>query len=240
MRVIISLTTIPSRARTTLPKTIESLLAQTVKPYSIELHCSPVVYAGKQRPPRVVVDGKTTDTVLFDGQEVAECWHPKDHGPIMKLMSVVDPSTHADDLIVTVDDDIVYKPTWLATIIEAANKHPNEAIGFSGWNVGGFLAGGDDFQWSTPPAYVDVLEGWSGAAYRRPFFEGVDILNAPPAFKFVDDVWISSVLHRRGIKRRTIGNPWVLCSPATEGDDGLHGRHDFKEMNRLAVIEGFS
>ena len=113
-------------------------------------------------------------------------------------------------------------------------------VPFSGWDVDKFLAGTGRYRFKSAPSACDVLEGWSGAAYRRRFFDGVDIFDVPPVYKFVDDVWISSRLHRRGITRRLIATPTAFVSNPYPGGSGLHTRYDFIEMNRLAAIDGFS
>jgi hypothetical protein len=218
VRTIISLTTIPSRLATLEP-TIDSLLCQGVKADEIRLHVTPSC------------EGKTIKLPIT-------CVHvAKDWGPVTKLYAATDSRFAPDDLIITVDDDIYYKPNWLATILEAANRWPDNAIGFSGWNVGGFLEGTGSYQFASAPCFVDVVEGWSGAAYRKRFFDGVDILNSPPAFQFVDDVWISSRLHKHGIKRRLVAFP--MEKPIDSNAPGLHKRLDFVELNRHAVREGW-
>lgn len=239
MRVIISLTTIPSRLQTTLPKTLDSLIAQTIEPYSIELYLPPSCHRPNGWPAEAM--GHYGISMCRDG--VIECYIPRDYGPVTKLGAMQPTNADLpDDLIVTVDDDIEYKPTWLETIVKAAEQYPDDAIGFAGWNVGGFLAGNGSYQWTTPPCFCDVIEGWAGAAYRRKFFEGINILESPPEFQFVDDVWISSVLNKRKIKRRLLpGGGFILAQPLDEGSqNGLHTRHDFVELNRHAVMKGFS
>lgn len=225
MRVIVSMTTIAAR-NGTLGPTLASLAANQIhEPDEILIYITP----GCEYP-ATPFQNRLVQAITVRGSE--------DYGPVTKLGAVRDHSIDPDDLIVTVDDDIVYHPNWLAMVVSAAHEYPNDAIGFSGWNVGSFLDGTGSFEFLSPPGVCDVLEGWAGAAYRKRFFDGVDILNSPPAFKFVDDVWISSQLAKKGIVRRMIAFP--QARPADQNQQGLHTRHDFRELNRLAVIEGFS
>lgn len=221
VNVVVSSTTIPGR-EVSLAATLDSLRAQTRPPDEIRLHLDPF------RP-----------GYHYASNHYASIVHPaRDRGPLTKLSAVLDPELADDTIIVTVDDDIVYEPTWLEQLLDAAALRPDEAIGMSGWNVRRMLAserGG--FEFVRPPATCDVLEGWSGALYRRRFFD-VDVMEAPDAFRCADDVWISSYLAARGIGRR------VVCRPLAKEFDrtqlGLHNRPDFRELNRRAVLLGFT
>lgn len=215
--VILSLTTVPSR-NGTLGPTIASLLAQTYKPNDIRLHVPPGAFT---------VEG------------VTNLWVP-DSGPITKISAVLDAGLPGDAIIITADDDVVYGPRWLETLVAGAEANRHSAVGMSGWNASGFLRGGgghaDNYQFSASRRLCDVLEGWAGVAYRKEFFDD-DILYPPEPFFWVDDVWISSYLKKRGVDRR------VLCPPmgrSTGRLPGLHNREDFVALNRRAAILGFS
>lgn len=220
-RVVVSMTTIPGRERS-LRAAVASLLAQTRPPDQIRL------YASRARPLPMYL-GPYVDVIPCD-----------DIGPLTKLSAAVDRELAGDDLIVTVDDDIVYEPSWLETLIAAADEHPGEAVGMSGWNVHRMLSSSHGgYEFVRPPARCDVLEGWSGAAYRRRFFDAhVLYPYAPELFRCVDDVWISGYLEARGIGRR------VVCKPLAHEFDrtqlGLHNRSDFRELNRRAVLAAFT
>ncbi|MGE0547635.1 MAG: hypothetical protein AB7O24_01125 [Kofleriaceae bacterium] len=214
------MTTIPARNGTLLP-TIASLLEQTRKPDEIRFYVVP----GVDYPARGLhgAPGVPLNCVPVD-----------DIGPLTKLSAAVDPELPDDAIIVTVDDDIAYGRTWLETLIAGAERNRCEAVGFSGWDVASLIAR-NTFR-MVRSGRCDVLEGWSGAAYRRGWFEA-GILQPPPEFRCVDDVWISAYLHRRGISRRVIARP--LCRPRDE-HPGLHNRADFRELNRRAAQLGFA
>lgn len=218
-RVVISMTTIPGRERS-LAAAIASLREQTRPPDEIRLH------ADMSRP-----------LPMFHGADV-DVRPVIDRGPLTKLSAVLDRDLPEDTLIVTVDDDIVYEPSWLETLLAASVEHPASAIGMSGWNVRRMLSSSSGgFEFVRPPATCDVLEGWSGAMYRRDFFDH-DVMDAPAEFRCVDDVWISGYLARRGVARR------VVCRPLAHEFDraqlGLHNRSDFREINRRAAIAAFT
>lgn len=214
MRIVVSLTTVPLRAMRIGP-TIDSLLAQTRRPDEIRLHLGP------DCPP-----------VAYGGVLVRRC---HDYGPLTKLLPAIDYTLPGDALIVTVDDDMIYMPTWLEMLADAAEGDRLEAIGMSGWNTARLIAGGN-YEFVHSAGNADVLEGFAGVAYRRGFF-GVDILEAPSEFRRVDDVWISSYLARKGIPRVVIGPP--MCTDHMRGP-GLHTAPDFVSLNRRAAALGFA
>ena len=213
--IIISMTSIPSR-NGTLGPTLQSLLDQTRKADEIRLYLN---------------DG-------CEGVSMPDvrCYWGSDHGPVTKLSAALDASLPPDTIVVTADDDILYEPTWLGTLVAGAIAYPTDAVAMAGWNVGLFLQGGHAYQWKKAPATCDVIEGWAGVAYRRSFF-GPDVIEPPAEFKWVDDVWISSYLHRRGITRRLVHTPLARSRSELPG---LHNREDFVELNRRAAIIGFS
>jgi hypothetical protein len=192
-------------------QTIASLKAQTIQPDDIRL------YADVD----VVETGIPLVRVL-------------DRGPLTKLSAIADPSVHADDLIVTVDDDIIYERRWLETLLVATEDAPSVVVGRSGWNVADFLR--DEhwgfYIWVSQDGHCDVVEGWAGVAYRKSFFN-VDVLDPPSEFKLVDDVWISGYLNKRGIARRIVTPQMAAERPGNT--PGLHNRPDFLKINRRAA-----
>jgi hypothetical protein len=212
MRVIVCLTSIPAR-NGTLRTTLASLATQSRAPDEIRLYGDA--------------------NVAGDGHPVIRV---RDRGPVTKLTAAGDHELAPDDVIVTCDDDVTYPVTWLEHLVAASELTPNAAIGFSGWNASDFLLNGERgyYIWANP-GYCDVLEGFAGVAYRRGFFTD-DVLEPPEAFRWVDDVWISSYLHKRSIPRRVIRGPH---GRAQERLPGLHNRPDFLKLNRNAAILGF-
>lgn len=215
MKVIVSMTSIPARNGRLTP-TFASLRSQTRLPDEVRLYlgpgCAPV--------------------------SDATCVFVEDRGPVTKLMAAVDPAVPVDALIVTVDDDILYEPTWLETLVAAAEASPSAAVGRAGWMVADFLHSEHHgyFIWAQEDT-CDVLEGWAGVAYRKNFFDET-IVEPPPEFRLVDDVWISGRLHRSGIERRLV-RP-VMAVPDPKGLPGLHNRSDFVKLNRKAARLAFT
>ena len=214
--VIVSMTTVPARNGTVGP--IVGFLR------------------GGRRPPDEI---RVYLTPGCDRVPGARCIEVADLGPVTKLSAVADPGLPDDAIVVTCDDDQIYDPRWLETLVDAAQCWPDCAVGLSGWNTRGFLLGErgrDHYEWVRPHSPCDVLEGFAGVAYRRGFF-GADVWNVPESCRFVDDVWISGYLHKKGIARRLVGAK--LCRPAPSDRAGLHARKDFVALNRAAARELF-
>lgn len=210
--VVISMTTVPCR-NGTLGATIRSLQEQSLKPDQIRLYLTP----GCESVPSV------------------NCVWTSDLGPITKLSAVRECELSSDAIIVTADDDQIYAPNWLSTLVEGAKQYPNEAVGLSGWNVSHFLRDPvrGTYEWLNGPGPCDVLEGFAGTAYRKSFFAD-DVWSIPATCRFVDDVWISGYLFRRGIGRRVVGKK--LQQSTAHDQQGLHTRSDFVELNRKASV----
>src|SRR5580692_4168676 len=168
--VILSMTTIPSREGV-IGKTLESLLKQTAHFDDLRVYRPPNVM---RRSPQARITYCST----------------KDFGPVTKIRAVCDPEVPNDAIVVTVDDDIIYHPTWLETLLKGVEKHPNDACGFAGWNVHDFIKNKDgNFKPVVAPATCDVLEGFAGVAYRKHWFTAA-VLSPPDFARNVDDVWI--------------------------------------------------
>ncbi len=243
-RVILSMTTIPARDGLR-GETLDSILAQTRKPDSLCVFGGGHMWTCNEFMPYAEKFGMASLLEPGLSMHLAE-----DRGPVTKLAVLEESWLRDDDIIITIDDDIIYEPTWLETLVAAAEAHPTEAVGFSGWNTYEFIRAwkendpaGGGYVWPNNPGPCDVLEGWAGVAYRKKFFD-VDpvtnvatVLHPLPMFRNVDDVWISWHLHRRGVGRRLIGK-----APAKERPDnlpGLHNRPDFVDLNRQAAIVAF-
>lgn len=221
MKVVVSMTTIPAR-NGTLGPTLRSLDRQTLQPDDVRIYAADG--AGDW-------DAQDLDFVTLHSSP--------DYGPITKLSAVLDPELDDDDLVVTVDDDIIYEPDWLETLVAAAAAHPRDAVGMSGWNAHRMLESTHgSFAFVRPPATCDVLEGWSGAAYRVGWFDASVMMPVcSRELRLVDDVWISSFLEKRGIARRVVCRP--RAAEAYPGRAGLHTRPDFKQLNRAAARLAF-
>lgn len=194
-RVVVSLSTLPPRSPF-LGQTLDSLLAQTRRPDQIFVN---VPYSARRAPGPIHVP-----ELLAEYQRRApflEVIRTEDRGPGTKLLPSIERVVDPEAILITVDDDMIYDRGLVSMLVHWSQRHTDWAVGFRGWNVGpagGFARARSNF--------VDVLQGFAGAAYRRRFF-GPDVLDAyrrHASCFYVDDVWISGYLAERGFARYLI------------------------------------
>ncbi|MBU4530974.1 MAG: glycosyltransferase family 2 protein [Hoeflea sp.] len=195
-RVVISLTTIPARARSLAP-VLRSLLDQDMPADRIILWLP----SRSLRQDRDYPDAG--DVHIPEGVEVMRC---EDLGPATKLLHSL--RLEKDALVIAVDDDVVYPENLVSTLLSAHRKEPQTAFGLRGvmlepgtrfvdlWHI---LSSGID---RAEPA--DILFGTWG--YMVPAWlcdEAMhDFSGYPASVRWVDDVWISGHLARLGIARK--------------------------------------
>lgn len=203
IRIVVSLTTIPSRLKF-LDRVVRDLLNQTHLPDTIYLHIPR--YSKKENRPYDVDSLRTflpSDSRLL----INIC---DDYGPITKLIPTLDLETDPETLIIIVDDDMHYYPDRIKQLLTYAEEYPNAAIGGDGWIISsGINFLGYVYQ-PSQMTKVSILQGCSGCLFRRKFFphKGQDLLDFrdlnPDLRKSAilnDDLWISAYLASRHIDR---------------------------------------
>lgn len=197
-RLVVTLTTIPARAHR-LRTTLRSLLDQT-EPADRILLCLPET---SRRTGLPYPDPATL--ALPAGVEVLRC---ADEGPASKLLPTL--RAEPDARIVVVDDDVVYPRDFLAGLLAAHRAEPAAALGLRGVRAatGGPFPALPHVMCSAIPAPVpvDILFGtWGYLVPPGALDEAVhDFTGHPSAVRWVDDVWISGHLARRGVRRLVI------------------------------------
>ena len=120
-RYIVSLSSIPPRF-SGLPRTLESLLGQTVPPERV------VLYLSRNYTRFPDWDGTLPD--VPEGVEIRMV--DEDHGPATKLLPALKEFAGEDLDILFCDDDQVYQPYLAAALLEGRRQHPEASIGASG------------------------------------------------------------------------------------------------------------
>jgi mannosyltransferase OCH1-like enzyme len=202
--VIISLTTIPSRIHNIFP-TLNSLLLQSRPAEKIYLNL-----------PELSVREKCTyqiPAILRDDKRISINRCKEDYGPLTKLLPVLDLVKQPDTIIITVDDDMVYHPDMIKTMMKYHDRFPQVVLGFRGWNIptsGLYEDSKTIFSNQTKkPRKVDILTGVSGVLYLRKHFKGdfFERDNLPREGFFVDDICINGYLKKKSVKRYLIPSP---------------------------------
>jgi hypothetical protein len=203
-RVIASLTTLPDRIANLEP-TIRSLLEQTRPPdkivvaipkFSIRQKAPYIIPAYLERMPRV---------------RVLRC--DKDWGPATKFIPIIQEELAAgrgETLIMVVDDDRIYPRDALEIFLHYHKQMPNTALCFRGALIPPNLV------WFLPKIFrasqirevkrVAVITGTASYLIQPRFFDSAlwDYSNAPASAFYVDDIWISAQLDRRGVEKYVV------------------------------------
>ena len=203
-RVIASLSTVPDRIGNLGP-TIRSLLKQTRPPDEIVL-AIPEFSVREQRP--YVVPKYISQLPRVRVLHCAEDW-----GPATKFIGAIRDELAAgreNTLIMVVDDDRLYPRDALETYLYYSEQLPNAALCFRGaampstldWDDAKMIYAKDVRE----PRPVAVITGCGSYLVQPRFFEQSlwDYSKAPSVAFYIDDIWISAWLSRRGVKRYVI------------------------------------
>ncbi|MBS4897364.1 MAG: hypothetical protein KH015_16610 [Gordonibacter pamelaeae] len=113
-KIIVSMTTFPARF-STLPQVIEPILRQTVMPDVVQLWLSEEEFAEASE-----AEASQLDELARSGVDVR--WCDRNLKPHNKYYGAL--QGNSDDVVITVDDDIVYPLTFVQHLLEMHFKHP--------------------------------------------------------------------------------------------------------------------
>lgn len=204
-KVVISLTTIPSRAKY-LRFLYSSLKEQSVTPDRVEIN---IPYQYKRRD-----FGKVNLDDIPSEMNVFEC---EDFGPATKILPTLDRYRDQDALIVYCDDDRRYEKNWLKRLISGANNDPQSAICEEAFSIRYFerkLNSRNKIKYRIKQAITFgiyrrlmknmppyICEGFGGVLVR-PNMIKKPLLPIPDKLYFVDDVYLSGLIYMNGYKIR--------------------------------------
>ena len=197
-RLVVTLTTIPARAHR-LHRVLRSLIDQSQPADRIVL-CLP---RSRRRDGAAYPDPLSLG--LPPGVEVLRC---TDEGPVTKLLPTL--AAEPDACLVVVDDDVVYPRDFLASLLTAHRANPTAALGLRGV----CLTPGREFpalhhvlcSAQTRLVPVNILFGTWGYLLPPGALDAAvrDFSGMPEAVRWVDDVWVSGHLARRGVPRLVV------------------------------------
>lgn len=101
---------------------VTSILRQSVRPDVIYINLPRISPRDRQGEGQGIID-----IPEWFGHELIEPRYMNNHGPYQKLISVYE-VVSSDDLVVTIDDDVIYQREWLAKVVTAAERYPNAVI----------------------------------------------------------------------------------------------------------------
>jgi hypothetical protein len=203
-RVIVSLSTLPDRINNLEP-TLRCLLEQTRAPDEIVV----AVPRFSNRQQREYVVPRYLGKI--PGLRILRC--EQDWGPATKFIPVVQEelaASRADTLIMVVDDDRIYPRDALETYLHYHAQLPDAALCFRGALIPRSLV------WFWPkimranqirePKPVAIITGTASYLVQPRFFDSAlwDYTGAPQSAFYMDDIWISGRLDRRGVKKYVV------------------------------------
>lgn len=234
MKVVVSLTSIPSRFARLAP-VVEALARQTCHEVWLNI---PRKY---NRFPDW--DGQIPEELYHIGDKVVINRDCEDFGPGTKFIG---PALKLlpDDLIIYVDDDTAYDERLVTNLLKWHATDTKSAWGLSGFNFVNYFRGQFPRQHGQP---VDVLEGYGAVLVKARWIQ-----DALPEFKELlavtwhDDMILCNLLEKAGVQRKTVFVPecnlgHVRQSDYGFGSDALHtiagpGGH---QINNAKILENF-
>lgn len=239
-RVIASLSTVPDRINNLRP-TIRSLLEQTRPPDEIVL-AIPEFSVREQRP--YVVPKYISRLPRVRVLHCREDW-----GPATKFIPIVREELAAgrgNTLIMVVDDDRMYPRDALETYLHYNKQLPDAVLCFRGaamprsldWRDTRMIRASELRQ----PQPAAVITGCGSYLIQPRFFDESlwDYSQAPQGAFYMDDVWISGCLARRGVKRYVVPASAMMRSVFRQRRTlSLHDVPDGRQYNNNETIAFF-
>lgn len=217
-RIVVSLTSFPKRI-THLWLVIESILRQTKKPSRIILWLSKQQFPDKNSLPKSLLDlqKRGLEIRMVDGDI-------RSHKKYYYVMS-----EFPDDIIITIDDDIFYRPTLIEDLYNEHMKKPSTIIFSYGYVMSYNLSGelNPYLQWKLANCEDSKnLFFGSGGGTLIPgvniFYK--DILNIDLARKLcpiADDIWLNVMADLQGTSKKKIYKKNVILPILNPNDKTL-------------------
>lgn len=202
-----------------LPKVIESLVNQYIKPSKIFIHI-PKKY---RRFPNA--DVQLPDLSEYPNVVINRC--AVDYGSATKFLPMLlIPEIEPDDKIIIVDDDYNYDPTLSRKLIDLSERYPNCATCMFGvthacyfkdrsWNI---LSNSQQKEpvgiRMSKEGYIDVFEGFHGVCLKKRFFTSEVFFFPIPEIFSHDDIWLSAHVLKNGF--HIVVSEDTVCNPAIQ------------------------
>ncbi len=226
-----------SRRLKTLPKVVESLKNQSLRPRRIELYLSKEAHLLDQGidPAHPVVQKLEQDPA------VRIHWVPN-LGPYRKVVPFLESfkgkAATNDDLFITVDDDTIYPPRFVEYLTRNHERY-GCIVAHRGRRIRVGAQAGDGFlpydQWHDglhEPRLANLPTGQSGVLYRRGYFpQDLELEAALALAPTHDDLWLRWLTAREGV-------PAVILQPnaAARTDDLAFPTADKNYLKRRETL----
>jgi hypothetical protein len=200
-KTIVTLTTIPSRLTESygddFRSCIKSLLDQSVTDYELNMN---IPYFLKTTGEEYILPESLIK--LESETENFTIFRTEDYGPGTKLIPTVERSTDPEDIIIVVDDDLVYHHDLVMVQRENQTKWLESIVGYDGLRSKDNLFGDvRDYFFSSNyrTSRVDILQHYKSVSYKRRYFDDDFIQFTKDYFSWSDDLMIAAYF---SMKRR--------------------------------------
>lgn len=226
-KVILTLTTIPERLSFDHPlglkRVIYSLI--NIKYENYEIHFN-IPYINNKTGVEYVIPQWLSD---LNGRDKLKIFRTEDYGPSTKLYPTIKRINDPNQLIIVVDDDLIYETRLIEGHLTLRKKNDEVAWGYAGLNNQGEKFGDarDRFVIGVNhDVRVGILEHYKTVSYRRRFFEddfNEDFLSRG----WADDHLVSAYMGMKGIIKM-VGQT-----------DYIPKHKDQDEWRKYGVVESF-
>lgn len=198
MKIIFTLTSIPNRlsekrSHMGAIHSLKTILNQSYRDFEVHFNI-PNTYRGE------TVEIPEWLTELQTEYPFLNIFRCEDYGPVTKILPTLERGGNPDDVIITVDDDLIYMDGIIPAHLEGREKYPNCAIGFSG--LGSIENRGIHFVTSFDhDVRVKVLEGYKTVSYTRSWFNVEEFKNNFALKVWSDDHAISAYMGYKEISK---------------------------------------
>ena len=199
-KIIISLTTIPSRLNYHDPNgglqpVLKRLLTLSYSDYEVHLN---IPYIVKKTNEEYSIPSWLTE--ITDSK--LKIFRTDDYGSMTKILPTILRTEENDNIIIiTVDDDLSYEDGFIEYHLEKRKQYPNAAIGFAGISA---LNGTCHFCTTVKEdVRVKIIEGYKTVSYRRSFFKP-DFFSEFVGESWSDDIILSAYMGKHNIEK------WVV------------------------------
>lgn len=196
MKIIITLTTIPSRLSSTidggLKSCIDSLVNQSFNDYEIHFN---IPNENKLTKEKYIIPNW-----LLEYSKI-RIFRTEDFGPATKLIPTVERITDGDTIIVVVDDDLIYHNQMLQAQVANQLKWNDGIVGYDGLrsrNENGSFASNfndaRDYFFTSHPisSRVDILQHYKTISYKKRYFESDFFSFVTENYSWSDDMLMAA------------------------------------------------
>lgn len=197
-KVILSMTTVPSRLNEIregwgMKPVLDILLNLSYTNYEIHLN---IPYVSKNNNEEYVIPNWLID--LSNSNTKLKIFRCNDYGSITKIVPTLIRVTDPEQIIITVDDDLLYMDGFIQYFLKKEIEYVDSALGFAG--IGSYDGSCHLCATVKKDTKIKIIEGYKTAFYKRKFFTE-DFFSDFVGQSWNDDLLISAHLSKNNIDK---------------------------------------